>query len=145
MERNILVDDLDGRWEDKNVEPHTLAVDDKIVDIDLHDESYAELLAAVEKFFNAGRQRSHPTGHLRAVPSAKPARNDPAQLKQIREWAWAHPSVLNGRTLSKHGRIPRDIREAYDRLAGREKGVSKESSPGGGSLFSDASKATATR
>lgn len=126
MQKNILVDDMDGRWEDKVVEPHTISIDDRVYDIDLHDESFAELETAIAKFVENARLRTtRAAAHLRSVPSgsSKPTRNDPEQLKAIREWAWGHPQLvekaLGGKPLAKHGRIPKEVLDLYHELAGQ--------------------------
>jgi hypothetical protein len=140
MERKILVDDLDGSI--GGVETHTISIDGDVHEIDLTGENMDALRSAMEKFIAAAR----PRGGSKFVPTSsgvsrsgiikKPARNDPEQLKKVREWASQH-----GTPVSKYGRIPQEVWDAYHKLAGRPNGKVQELVPpanGGRSIFSDA-------
>lgn len=120
MKKEYLVDDFDGRL-DGGVEAHSFALDDVVYDIDLAGDNMVELREAMAKFVNVARPRHGSKSPKLTVvsPKGKVTRNDPEQLKKVREWIWTHPELLRDRTLSKHGRIPRDLMEAYQRLAGQ--------------------------
>ena len=137
MERHILVDDLDGSIE--GVERHTIAIDGVLKEIDLTKENLAILHEAMSRFVAVSRPcggtKAATNGHkvvTKVLEGKKPAHNDPEQLKKVREWAWAR-----GMEVSKYGRIPEPVLEAYQKLAGRTHGG--ELTPSGGrSIFSDA-------
>ncbi|MFF8848350.1 Lsr2 family protein [Streptomyces sp. NPDC015127] len=102
--RVFLVDDIDGGKAEKTV---SFALDGKIYEIDLSDRHADELRAALEPFTKAGRRiGSKPNGARRGgVPrSANGGENTAA----IRAWA-----KENGYTVNDRGRVPAEIKAAY--------------------------------
>jgi len=137
MRKEVLVDDLDKVTEDA-VKEHTFALDDVVYDIDLADPHWVKLNEAVKVFLDAARPRRVAPVVSMSKGRKKAARLDPAQLKQIRQWVWDHQDGLlkeqmKGRTLSGHGRIPQDLMDAYQRLAGHP-----ARDEGGAGLFREA-------
>ncbi|MBB6173389.1 hypothetical protein HNR23_003449 [Nocardiopsis mwathae] len=103
----LLVDDLDGG---KAKETVAFALDGRNYEIDLSDANARKLRKAFDKFIDAGRKsgRGRARGRGKTRPAA-PAREDTAK---IREWA-----KKKGYDISERGRIPSEIREAYEKAA----------------------------
>lgn len=104
----ILVDDID---ESEATETVSFGLDGTSYEIDLNDAHAAELREAIAPYL----------GHARKVPSsgrrstrksssaASAASTDGASAADVRIWARE-----NGHEVPERGRIPADIREAYD-------------------------------
>ncbi|MGW1729366.1 histone-like nucleoid-structuring protein Lsr2 [Streptomyces sp. NPDC002306] len=101
------VDDLTG---EESVEVHTYAilVNSAGVEIDLAPESYDQLLEALAPFLNAKGAR-----RIRGTARSKPRKADMSgagKSADIRAWAQE-----NGHEVSSRGRVPAEVREAYER------------------------------
>lgn len=101
----IYTDDLTGE-ESQEAQSHTLSLDGITYEIDLGPDSYEQLLEAVGPFVRAGRK----VGRPRAVVKRAPADRLNGDSTKIREWAKESGYTVNGR-----GRVPANIREAYER------------------------------
>ncbi|WP_329462028.1 histone-like nucleoid-structuring protein Lsr2 [Streptomyces sp. NBC_01431] len=100
----IYTDDLTGE-ETQEAATHTLVVDGVGYEIDLGPDSYDKLLEAVAPFTKAGRRIK--AGHLRTAQKASGGRTDTAAIR-----AWAKE---NGYEINSRGRVPAEVREAYDK------------------------------
>jgi hypothetical protein len=100
-----LTDDLDGS---EAVEELTFALRGVEYEIDLNAKNVAALEKALDRFLTAGRKvpRAHPARATRASSR----KSDPVH---IREWARA-----NGLAVSSRGRIPAEVRDAYEAAQG---------------------------
>lgn len=92
----IVTDDIDGT---EGARSYRFAWQDAQYEIDLTDAHRDELIAALQPFITAGRR-------VRGKSPARAARSDGAA---IRAWAREH-----GYTLSDRGKIPDEIRAAYE-------------------------------
>jgi hypothetical protein len=104
----LLVDDLDGGEAEETV---TFALDGKSYEIDLSDTNAQKLRESLAEFVKAGRRtggRSAGRGKARAVASG--AGQDTAKIR-----AWAKE---NGYNVNDRGRVPADIREAFEKANG---------------------------
>lgn len=107
-----LDDDIDGSVADETVR---FGVDQQAFEIDLSANHAEELRSALSPWIAAARRRNTPpTGRRRATRTRRAARTDPEQLAAIRAWARSA-----GYHVSDHGRIPEDVRAAYN--AGRSR------------------------
>lgn len=97
-----LTDDLD---ESEAAETVSFGLDGTNYEIDLNQEHAAELRNAMALYVGVGRKV---TGGRRAGRPKAVAAGGPA-AKDVREWA-----RNNGYTVPERGRIPAEIREAYD-------------------------------
>lgn len=95
-----LVDDLDGKKADRSI---TFAFDGTAYAIDLSDKNAAALEKALAPFIDAATV----TSGSRKKKAAK--RNRDTGNGKVREWARAA-----GYQLRDRGRIPEDVRAAYD-------------------------------
>ncbi|MFB6927343.1 Lsr2 family protein [Streptomyces noursei] len=103
----LLVDDLDGVEADETV---TFALDGKSYEIDLSDANADKLRDSLADFVKAGRKtggRSAGRGKARAASAGSP---DTAKIR-----AWAKE---NGYNVNDRGRVPADIREAFEKANG---------------------------
>ncbi|MFF4607635.1 Lsr2 family protein [Streptomyces sp. NPDC001339] len=101
----LLVDDLDGGEAHETV---TFALDGKSYEIDLSDSNADKLRDSLAEFVKAGRKtggRSGARGKGRATASA--GSQDTAKIR-----AWAKE---NGYNVNDRGRVPADIREAFEK------------------------------
>ncbi|MGX1759465.1 histone-like nucleoid-structuring protein Lsr2 [Streptomyces lydicus] len=98
----IFTDDLTGE-ESTEAATHTLSLDGVTYEIDLSPDSYDQLLEAVGPFLKAGRK----TGKGRKPRKAAVSNEDTAAIR-----AWAKSSGYN---VSDRGRVPAEIREAYQK------------------------------
>ncbi|MFJ5594750.1 Lsr2 family protein [Streptomyces noursei] len=98
----IYTDDLTGE-ETSEAATHTIALDGVTYEIDLGPDSYDKLLEAVGPFLKAGRK----TGRTRKPRKATASGDDTAAIR-----AWAKE---NGYQVNDRGRVPADIREAYQK------------------------------
>ncbi|MFI9723752.1 Lsr2 family protein [Streptomyces sp. NPDC052396] len=107
----LLVDDLDGGEADETV---TFALDGKTYEIDLTTANADKLRESLADFVKAGRR----TGSARSAGGRARARTAPAAVggqdtAKIRAWA-----KDNGYNVNDRGRVPADIREAYEKANG---------------------------
>lgn len=93
----MLVDDIDGSTASETV---SFALDGAKYEIDLNAEHAAELRAALAPWISAGRKVSG--------RSAARGRSG-GDVSKIRAWAKSH-----GYQISERGRIPANIRDAYN-------------------------------
>lgn len=97
----VLVDDVDGSEASETV---TFGMDGVAYEIDLSAENAAKLRDAVAPFVgHARRVGGRKASGRRASAAGGPAASD------IREWARE-----NGFELSDRGRVPAEVRQAYD-------------------------------
>lgn len=102
-----LVDDTDGSAADQTVR---FEIDHQAFEIDLSTGHADELRSALSPWIAAARRlNTSPTGRSRATSTRGPARTDSEQLAAIRSWARSA-----GYRVSDHGRIPQDVRAAYN-------------------------------
>ncbi|WP_165987078.1 Lsr2 family protein [Streptomyces sp. YIM 98790] len=106
----LLLDDLEGGEADETV---TFGLDGKNYEIDLNAENAEQLRAALEPYLKAGRRS---TG--RSQRGARPGRTSAAgggtaDTAKIRAWA-----KENGYAVNDRGRVPAEIREAYEKANG---------------------------
>ncbi len=97
-----LIDDIDGSDATDTI---NFAIDGVNYEIDLNEKHAAELRSAMEKWVSHARRlparRTRRTGTARAAGTSDAAK--------IREWARE-----NGYEVSERGRVPAEIREAYE-------------------------------
>jgi hypothetical protein len=101
-----LTDDIDGS---EAAEELTFALRGTEYEIDLNVKNIAALEKALDKFIAVARKV--PRGRGTAKAAKAPARR--TDVATIREWA-----ASNGYEISTRGRIPGEIREAYDAAHG---------------------------
>jgi hypothetical protein len=102
----ILEDDIDGGEATQTV---TFALDGTNYEIDLNDANAEKLRDAIAPFVGHARKVS---GGARRGPGRRPATSavaGGASAKEIREWAHA-----NGQAVPERGRIPADVRAAFE-------------------------------
>ena len=95
----LLVDDVDGSEATTTV---TFGLDGVVYEIDLNDAHSEELRAALNPWVQGGKRVGG-----RAKRSTSTARGD---AQKIRRWA-----AENGIEVSERGRIPREVRDAYEK------------------------------
>ena len=100
----VLEDDIDGSEATETV---SFALDGTSYEIDLNDENAAKLRDALAPYIGHGRKVSG--GARRGGGRRSAAANGGPSAKEIREWARA-----NGHDVPERGRIPADVRSAYD-------------------------------
>lgn len=99
-----LVDDLTGRKADETV---VFGLDGKSYEIDLSDKNAQTLRDALAEYVKAGRKTgriSSGRGKSRSTGSGS------SDTSEVRAWA-----KKNGYDVNERGRIPADIREAYEK------------------------------
>ncbi|MCZ7415055.1 MULTISPECIES: histone-like nucleoid-structuring protein Lsr2 [unclassified Streptomyces] len=104
----LLVDDLEGGEADETV---TFALDGKSYEIDLTEANAQKLRESLAEFVKAGRRtggRSGGRGKARTGSSG--GSQDTAKIR-----AWAKE---NGYNVNDRGRVPAEIREAYEKANG---------------------------
>lgn len=97
-----LVDDIDGSDATETV---TFGLDGATYEIDLNDKNASKLRDALASYVGHGRKVSTAR---RARSSARSAAGG-APASEVREWARS-----NGFTVPDRGRIPSEVRSAYD-------------------------------
>jgi len=107
----ILEDDLDGSEATETV---SFGLDGTNYEIDLNDDNANALREALATYVGHGRKvsgtrRSNGGGGARRTSSAGSSSSDGPSAKEVREWARE-----NGHDVPERGRIPADVREAYD-------------------------------
>lgn len=99
----ILVDDIDGSEATQTV---VFGLDGANYEIDLTDKNAQKLRDALAKYVGHARKTGRATRRGRGSAVAASAG---ASAKEIREWARAE-----GMSVPDRGRIPADVREAYE-------------------------------
>ncbi|MBX9244842.1 Lsr2 family protein [Actinotalea ferrariae] len=107
----VLVDDLDGGEAEETV---SFALDGVSYEIDLSAENAAKLRDSFAQWVGHGRRvggRSRSGGGARRSggSSSGSGRASAGQSQEIREWARA-----NGYTVNERGRIPAEVKAAFD-------------------------------
>lgn len=98
----VLIDDVDGG---EAVESVTFGLDGVSYEIDLSQENASKLRDALAVWIGSARRSSA----RRGAAAAKAAPRSASDAAAIREWAAA-----NGHTVSPRGRIPAQVRAAYE-------------------------------
>ncbi|KRB80293.1 hypothetical protein ASE01_02045 [Nocardioides sp. Root190] len=102
----VLVDDIDGTDATQTV---AFGVDGASYEIDLNDKNASALRDALAPYVGHARKVGRGgAGAKRSARGAAPAAGG-VSAKEIREWARS-----NGHSVPERGRIPADVREAYD-------------------------------
>ncbi|MBW5484221.1 histone-like nucleoid-structuring protein Lsr2 [Streptomyces bambusae] len=104
----LLVDDLDGGEADETV---TFALDGKTYEIDLTTANAETLRGLLEPYTKGGRRTGGRAASGRAKGRAASSGNP--DTAEIRAWAKAQGMNVNDR-----GRVPAEIREAYENAKG---------------------------
>lgn len=99
-----LVDDIDGTDATQTV---TFGLDGAAYEIDLSDDNASALREALATYVGHGRKVGRGGGAKRGRAAAPS--DGGASAKEIREWARS-----NGFKVPERGRIPADVREAFD-------------------------------
>ena len=102
----VLEDDIDGGEATQTV---TFALDGTHYEIDLNDANAERLRSAIAPFVGHGRKLTGGAGRRGAGRRTAPAAIGGASAKEIRVWAHA-----NGHAVPERGRIPADVRSAYE-------------------------------
>ncbi|KAA1419559.1 Lsr2 family protein [Nocardioides humilatus] len=98
----VLVDDIDGSEASETV---AFGLDGSSYEIDLNEKNAAKLRDALAGYVGHARK----VGGARRGRSAAKAPAGGVSAKDVRDWARA-----NGHKVPDRGRIPADVREAYD-------------------------------
>jgi hypothetical protein len=98
----VLVDDIDGSDATQTI---AFGLDGASYEIDLNDKNAAKLRDALATYIGHARK----VGGRRTRSASKAAATSGASAKEVREWARA-----NGYDVPDRGRIPSDVRTAYD-------------------------------
>lgn len=105
----VLVDDIDGSDATQTV---AFGLDGASYEIDLNDDNAAALREALAPYVGHGRKVGRGGGGGARRGGGRAAASSSASgasAKEIREWARD-----NGHAVPERGRIPADVREAYD-------------------------------
>lgn len=105
----LLVDDLDGGEADETV---TFALDGKTYEIDLTTANAEKLRSALADYVKGARRTGGRASGGRAKARTAATSGNP-DTAEIRAWAKAQGMSVNDR-----GRVPQDIREAYENAKG---------------------------
>ncbi|MFH7596610.1 Lsr2 family protein [Streptomyces racemochromogenes] len=105
----LLVDDLDGGEADETV---TFALDGKTYEIDLTTANAEKLRGLLDPYTKSGRRTGGRASAGRAKGRAAASTGSP-DTAEIRAWAKAQGLSVNDR-----GRVPAEIREAYENAKG---------------------------
>lgn len=101
----LLLDDLDGGEANETV---TFALDGKTYEIDLNSANADKLRGALEPYLKAGRRGPGRAGRGRGRATVSSGGGQ--DTAKIRAWA-----KENGYEVNDRGRVPANIREAYER------------------------------
>jgi hypothetical protein len=96
----ILVDDLDGSEADETV---SFALDGTSYEIDLNEKNAAKLRDALSGYIGHARKVSTTRKRRSAASSSGPS------ARELRDWARS-----NGYEVSDRGRVPAEVREAFE-------------------------------
>ena len=102
----ILEDDLDGGEADETV---SFALDGTSYEIDLNEANATKLREAMATYVGHARKVTGTRGRRTGGTAAKAANGSGTSAKEVREWARE-----NGHDVPDRGRIPAEVREAYD-------------------------------
>ncbi|WP_182113032.1 MULTISPECIES: Lsr2 family protein [unclassified Actinotalea] len=102
----VLVDDLDGGTAEETV---SFALDGVSYEIDLSAANAAELRESFARWVGHGRRVGGRSRGGARRASGGSGRAASGQSQEIREWARA-----NGFTVNERGRIPAEVKAAYD-------------------------------
>ena len=102
-----MIDDLDGT-ESQDISTVPFGYGRQQYEIDLTPENAEKFEELIQPYIAAGR-KVRANGTLNLLTPRQPAKTDPAQLAAIREWAEA-----NGVQVNSRGRIPQEVRDAYE-------------------------------
>ncbi|MEU2869741.1 Lsr2 family protein [Streptomyces olivoreticuli] len=103
----LYIDDLTGE-EAEEAAAHTFSLDGVTYEIDLGPDSYEHMLQAFGPFIRAGRKTGKVKGQ---APAKRRAKTDGGgDTAAIRKWARE-----NGYAVSERGRVPAEIREAFEK------------------------------
>lgn len=102
----IYTDDLTGE-ETTEAATHQIVIDGVAYEIDLAPESYDKFLEAIAPFTKAGRRVRAGKGKAAAAAKSAGGSGDTAAIR-----AWAKE---NGHHVNDRGRVPAEIREAYEK------------------------------
>ena len=105
----VLVDDIDGSEATETV---TFGLDGTTYEIDLNDKNAAALRDAVGHYVGHARKVTGGGGGRRSSGRRSSSSNgsfSAHSAREIRDWARS-----NGYTVPDRGRIPREVREAFD-------------------------------
>lgn len=100
----IYTDDLTGTESDE-VSTHGFSLNGVEYEIDLTPENYDKLDAALRPFIEKGRKM----GRAKGAGRARKAPADGPSAEEMRAWARE-----NGYEVNDRGRVPREIREAFE-------------------------------
>lgn len=103
----LLLDDLSGGEAEETV---TFALDGKTYEIDLNIENADKLRTALEPFVKAGRRAAGGRGARTRGRAVSGGGSSSAETAKIRAWA-----KENGYQVNDRGRVPANIREAYEK------------------------------
>ncbi|MFB0628812.1 Lsr2 family protein [Streptomyces sp. AB3(2024)] len=106
----LLVDDLDGGEADETV---TFALDGKTYEIDLTTANAEKLRGLLDPYTKGGRRTGGRVSAGRAKGGRAAASAGNPDTAEIRAWA-----KVNGYNVNDRGRVPADIREAYEKAKG---------------------------
>lgn len=99
----VLIDDIDGGEATQTI---SFSVDNTNYEIDVNDDNAAKLRDALAPFVGHARKV---TGGPRRGARRSAAQASGPSAKEIRTWARA-----NGYEVSERGRVPEEVRQAYD-------------------------------
>ena len=102
----VLVDDIDGGEASQTV---TFGLDGTTYEIDLNDDNAAKLRDAIAPYVGHARKVTSGGGRRGGQRRSSAAKGDGPSAREIREWA-----NENGYSLSERGRVPEEIRQAYE-------------------------------
>ncbi|WP_103502397.1 MULTISPECIES: Lsr2 family protein [Streptomyces] len=102
----LLLDDIDGGDASETV---SFAIDGKSYEIDLNEENAKKLRDSLEPYLKAGRR-----GGGRAARGARGGRAAAGGPDTAKIRAWAKE---NGYDVNDRGRVPANIREAYEKAS----------------------------
>ncbi|MEV7420489.1 Lsr2 family protein [Streptomyces sp. NPDC089919] len=105
----LLVDDLDGGEADETV---TFALDGKTYEIDLTTANADKLRGLLEPYTKSGRRTGGRAAAGRTKGRVAAVGGGSTDTAEIRAWAKA-----NGFNVNDRGRVPAEIREAYENKA----------------------------
>ncbi|MGW2596227.1 histone-like nucleoid-structuring protein Lsr2 [Streptomyces klenkii] len=103
----LLVDDLDGGEADETV---TFALDGKTYEIDLTTANADKLRQALADYVKSARRTGGRSAAGRGKARATAVSGGSPDTAKIRAWA-----KKNGYNVNDRGRVPADIREAYEK------------------------------